>query len=52
MVIKTIRRTATSKKSLIKSLKANEINFKTVKVIKKSSKFKTGIFDIKLKKKK
>ena len=51
-MVRKIRRRATTKASLVRALRANSIRFSKVKVIKKSGKTTTGIFEITLKRKK
>lgn len=46
-----IRRKATSKASLLRSLRANNVKFSKVKTIKKAGKHTVGLYSIKLKKK-
>ena len=48
----TIRRKATSKASLIRALRANDIRFSKVKTIKKAGKTTTGTYSVTYKKRK
>ena len=51
-MVRKIRHRATTKASLLRSLRANQIDFSKVRTIKKSGKTTTGIFEISLRDKK